>query len=914
MVIEDTLFILFRRTSPEKAINSWIKSQKASSTKIPLCLNPNEKDFYNALQNQFSHYSFNEAEYAYKYAKETVEYNCGVKTGVFGLLAEAVKDLLTTDIRNECLCKYNCLLKYREITHAIYPLIFQAAFLAKNDLLTSYDRKVFSWPVNMHTNNERLHHILDKGMAENHFHIGGSSNAFEFSWICLMNNYTAERKYEFLKEKMDTVQLDSNYTISTKSDSYYLLTFKAACIRLFLYLRLKGQWIFSKDSSEKLKTDDDVKEYNIKWLKSMLSIDESECDIKATQLNDIIQSLKLLCPKDKNGFVADYAAKEEPIAPYDDYDEPFYHGLAVRNYERRLFYSLSGEQRLLYNLFLSIFKGDNVIEPYLDLVYAYILICCKVRSELMQVNNRVGFGNFLKYQDRKEIFTENHPQYDDLRTRVAQQVVLLNPQVVSFEGRLCPAKTPVELIDKVERLQNQARYTNINDEKLQSKLFDLSKKKLHYVLHFPKSPQEYSLDDFELVRPRDYKKRDAVKTQANAIIKAREIAPDIMSIISGIDACSNEIDCRPEVFAPEFRHIRQHRYPFDGFVSEHPRPNLRITYHVGEDFLDPIDGLRAIDEAMTFLEMQGGDRLGHALALGIDCEDWYALKNHTVLLKKQALLDNLTWLYGKMHHYNVHNTAAEDQIFKWFKKLYTEIYTTSLPEPTKSLVYSVDVMDYYASLNLRGNDPTIYYHNPEGTKSERSKFENDITETTAEPWKIRKNAGLNYDPVSNALYHYYHYNKEMKYKSDKRIEYYVPKCIIDAISEVQEKIQYDVSRKSICVECNPSSNFLIGTFKDYLKHPIFQFNNSFLYSSNDNRALRKNPKISASINTDDLGIFDTSLENEYALLACALEKHNEYCDEDEVILPDNIYSWLDYIRQQGLYQSFFYIDPFIKQN
>ena len=121
-------------------------------------------------------------------------------------------------------------------------------------------------------------------------------------------------------------------------------------------------------------------------------------------------------------------------------------------------------------------------------------------------------------------------------------------------------------------------------------------------------------------------------------------------------------------------------------------------------------------------------------------------------------------------------------------------------------------------------------------------------------------------------------------------------------------MQYDISLKNIGIECNPSSNWLIGTFKDYLKHPIFRFNNKHLYAANDPRFNLSNPRLSASINTDDLGIFDTTLENEFALMACALERHNQFCDEDKVILPDNIYAWLDYIRQQGCEQSFIHID------
>lgn len=900
MVIEDTLFILLRRVTPETVIESWKENVVLSkhNCRLPLSLMPDEKNFYTSLQTQFPHYSFNEAEYAYQYSKKIAENTCGKNTGIFGLIAESVNDILTTDARNECLCKYKCLLKFRELSHPIDPLIFEAAFLAKNDLKNLYTRNAFSWPLNMHTDNERLFHILNKGMSENHFHVGGSSNSFQFSWLCLMNHYSSARKEEFREQGFDECPLDTVYSTSGAKDSYYALTFKACCIRLFLFLRFKGEWLIPA------KENENVIETNNKWLSKMLSANDDECDIYASEVNDLINAQRMICFPNTQKFIADYASYEEPFPPMDDNDELFYNGLAVRNYERRLFYPLSGEQRFLYNLFLNIFKGNLNITPYLDICYLYLLIYCKVRSELMQVNNRVGFGNFLKYQDRKDVFTKNHLEYDVLRNSIAQQIVLLNPQIISFEGRLCPAKTTKELIDKISNLKKLAITPHIKNTDIKQKLTNVAQKKLHYVLHFPKKPQEYTNNDFELLRPRDNVLREQIKSQALAIIEARKISPDVMSLISGIDACSNEIDCRPEVFAPEFRHIRNYRYDFDDLSSEFPKHRMRITYHAGEDFLDPSDGLRAIDEAISFLEMGGGDRIGHALALGIDCEDWYCLKKHTVLLKKQALLDNLIWLYGKMHYYNIHNPEAEDQIFKWFKKLYTDIYTNSLPEPTKSIIYSVDMMDYYTALNLRGNDPYIYFHNPEGSKEERRLFEKSFEKAEIDTWKIRNKAGKNYDLVSNALYHNYHFNKTIKIKSDERIEYYVPKCIIDLVCMVQEKLQYDISLKNIAVECNPSSNYLIGTFKDYLKHPIFKFNNSFLYSSDDKRCLKKNPKISASINTDDLGIFDTSLENEFALLACALEKHNEYCSSEEIILPDNIYSWLDYIRQQGCDQSF----------
>ena len=212
-------------------------------------------------------------------------------------------------------------------------------------------------------------------------------------------------------------------------------------------------------------------------------------------------------------------------------------------------------------------------------------------------------------------------------------------------------------------------------------------------------------------------------------------------------------------------------------------------------------------------------------------------------------------------------------------------------------------MDYYSSLGMRGNDPMIYYKNPENPQ-----FRDEIMDELKhikemEPWRIRRGTER-YDELSMVLYYYYHFNYVMKKTSDEIVEYPISRCIIEAVCALQEKMRYDISRRNIAIECNPSSNFLIGTFKDYLKHPIFRFNNKGLFPSFDPRSQIPNPYISASINTDDLGIFNTSLENEYALMACALEEYNEYCSRDEVVPPDNIYNWLNNIRQNGLNQSF----------
>ena len=915
MITENALQILLRRTPPEEAIRSWLEDYRGTaslSKKGPLCLCPSNRHFHSALQNEFSHYSVDEAEYVYLYAEQESFLASKAKKdhGVFGLIVNSVGDMLTTDSRNECLCKYKSLLSFRELTHPIDPLIFISAFLAKRDSDMSADRHIFSWPPTLRTDNTRLYHMLDHGISENHFHIGGSSNAFMFSWICLMNHFTADRRREFKEQGMDDYPLDNiSVGYSGSLETNYTLTFKAACIRYFLYQRIMGRWAVYPEDDDGIT---ELRRYNDRWIAYRMAVSSAdECDVLAHDLNSRVGALRELCtPNNDDGFVPDYAMYGEPLPPLDDDDTSLYPSIAVRNYERRLYRPLSGEQRFLYHLFRAIYLSDDNITPYLDLAYAYLLIYCRIRGELIQVNNRVGFGNFLKYQDRKDHFTEKWPQYDEMRSLIAQQTVLANPQVVTFEGRCGPSSTADALINKIKNLYKLASVSPFWDtfpagEELARRTLKNATEKMHYVLHFTKVAQPISKkEEFEITNPRDSKRRRLVREQSMAIIEAFDRNPEIMSKVTGIDAASNEIGCRPEVFAPDMRRIRQSRSEFVDFAHKHTAPVPRITYHAGEDFLDPIDGLRAIDEAVRLCEMSNGDRLGHALALGIDCAEWYSVKKNTVMLRKQALLDNLTWLFGKMHQHNIQNRAAEDEIQRWFKKLFTEIYTDNLTVQN-SILYSVDVTDYYSSLGLRGNDPMLYEINPDEGKESRKKLSEVLHNASAtEPWKFCRKAGADYDPLSTALYHYYHFNYQMKLASDVIVAYSVPRCIIDAVSELQSKMQYEISRRGICIECNPSSNFLIGTFKDYLKHPIFRFNNKYLFPDTDPRSREKNPYIMASINTDDLGIFDTSLENEYALVACALEVRNEHCREEDMIPPDNIYTWLDNIRHNGVDQSF----------
>ena len=942
MITEDILRVLFRDVPATKAIERW-ENRGAGKNPEPLCVDFDRELAQTALMNRAHHYSVDDAEYAFNHIQQInlEPHMGGLKDfGVFGLLAHATRNMLTTDVQNDCLCKSESLLDFRRLAHPIGPMIFVAAFLAHRDIAHPFQRQVFSWSPIVRSDNDELQIVLNRGMAENHLHIGGSTDAANFQWVCLMNHISGNRKSEFQKMNLESQPLDSH----PSETLLFPLVVKAAYIRYFLYCKLQGVFAF----------ENDLKQEDIQITRYM-RMPLEDCEQYTRDLDNYTYALRALCSEEDgtDTFVADYALYGEPMPPLDDSDLSHIRGRATRNYERRLYRSLAGEQRFLYYLFKAIYQKEPSINPYWDLAYAYLLIYCKFRAELVQVNERVGFKNFLQYQNRKEYFTENQTEYDSLRSMVAQQAVTVNPQVVAFEGRMCPSDTAEKLRDKVRdmllhaiRLEHCSPYVqslmashsenisesirNLEYEKqvllmhrfnvpsdlqLALKTLQNAEQKLSYILHFPKEAQPI-LDAyanppgiaelFELTHPRDSKMRDRVKLQSNAIINARSKYPHVMSWITAIDAASSEIDCRPEVFAPQFRQMLQN-IPHSGspYENEYSAPPLRITYHAGEDFLDPIDGLRAIDEAIEFLEMRAGDRIGHALALGIDCEEWYAFKGNTVLLQQQALLDNLVWLYGNMLKYNIPDAEVETHVRKWFKKLFKQIYVDKLDcDKNGSILYNIDIEDYFASLALRGNDPLLYIHNPDGGKDERDNFKKTLKTAEDEPWKLRDKAGKGFDNISNALYHYYHWNYAMKLESSRIIEYVVPQCIVRAVSLVQKNMQFHIAKCGIGIECNPSSNYLIGTFRDYLKHPIFQFDNRHLYSPANSAGQKPNPHIKASINTDDLGIFDTSLENEYALMASVLHVNNQYCLPKDEILPQQIYTWLDHIRQNGCEQNF----------
>ena len=573
-------------------------------------------------------------------------------------------------------------------------------------------------------------------------------------------------------------------------------------------------------------------------------------EIKLSLLMSDIQELIMLTGNiygaTIDGTVLDYALEKDMI-----------------QYNNNICRLLAGERRFLYECYRRILSNSFNSEQK-NIFYAYLLIRADFRGEIIQNNDKTGFSNFSDYQDRKEYFIEGHKEYEDELVRLALNETLEKKNIFSLEARICPKNTSTELYCRLKRYEKLVKQGDHKD----------SYEKLIYVFHFPKLSDK----TFKEGVPRNDNVRRMAARQARSIAALLDRGKEINQHLKGIDACSSEIACRPEVFGQVFRYLSD--------------KGLHLTYHAGEDFFDIVDGLRAIDETLLFCGLNRGDRLGHALALGIAPEQHYCRKGYRIVLSKQILLDDIAWMYCKANELGCYiEEKLKTQLIEKYYQLYKEIFENNIKENICPSIH-----EYYQSWKLRGDDPEVYKLN-----------EDDFGKLSVEKEIICfnrycLNAQINNDNIRQnkryrQLYYLYHYNKDIRNKGDEIVEYKIQKEYISLVRQIQDKMIQKLACIGIGIETNPSSNYLIGTIAKYEEHPILRFNSRKLKPSNGGNNL------CVSINTDDQGVFDTLLENEYGLMALALKKAT---DENMNYIYDieDIYEWIDYVRGMGIDQVF----------
>lgn len=714
------------------------------------------------------------------------------------------------------LVRFENLLEWDGFCNKVDANIIISAFIAKHEHI-----KLDEIGAVIGHDNVVLNNLLKNGVSDNHAHLKASGYSAEMNTSSLML-CSFEEDDAIIKFIRRAKLIPNNF--ARNEDEALLIIKKLKFIRLYLeaycesFAKKSEMPVLQKDAIAILTAGDDCL-FKQKWLKEWL-------DERLDMLTE------------------EFITKKDMMKYF------------------------SIERSFMVRLFRILPKLNN---GFLNLVFnIYLAGISQLRFYFVQDNAGMGFKKFKMREEIKEDLLEfnmhsSHKVIDEKELlKSAFDRYYRSGIVKNVEFRIAP-KTPDKMNSFLKMIER------CNEEVFEKHATDYKEKnieKINYgiIIHFIKEefPQEY--EDYGW---RWEKLRERIAKETDSIQKFLETNSKYSDRIVGVDAANYEIYCRPEVFAPFFRKIR---------IETAETREMGITYHVGEVFDALCSGLRAIDETIRFINMRRGDRLGHAMALGIDVKQYRKCKRNLCIITLQNLVDNLAWMYYMLGGHKDKNIAT----LLYFLKDRFDYYCKRLYDRT-DLFFSI--LDYIDSWLLRGDIPEYYIFN-------------DILRN--EPWVLNQNKESFNSARNNAIAIKIH----LKYLQDKQIfkngeeiihlepqdEYW------QALELAQTTLKRQVYEKEIAIETNPSSNHKISHISKLIDLPFLSFNKYGLLHNRDQMTVSNENDLLISINTDDCAIFQSDIANEYALIVAALQKE-EYQNQ-------SIYKYIDYLREMSLYQTF----------
>lgn len=380
--------------------------------------------------------------------------------------------------------------------------------------------------------------------------------------------------------------------------------------------------------------------------------------------------------------------------------------------------------------------------------------------------------------------------------------------------------------------------------------------------------------------------RKEMITSAEVLENMRSSIPLLADYVVGLDAASEENAAEPWVFAPVYKAIRQKSItkPLvqDGEGDIRRVNNLGFTYHVGEEFRHILSGLRHVDEVVNEFQFKAGDRLGHAISLGVDIDYWVE-RNEAVIIPLQEYMEDLLWLWGKRvyHNWNMFFDvdALEGQVLDYVKSVLGDVSGLTIP-----VLYEAYKMKFEKDYDRIFDETRMLI-----AKKPKDSFPMNITKghfcrlySKDSPyglmWTSRKIFCTFFCPAYYSLYNH-------------PILVHVDKNKAELFKAIQKAVAKEVEQRGIYIETNPTSNLSIGELNSLQDISIMKLNARELYDEQ-----RLAYEILATVNSDNPVIFNTNCENEHAYVYHALTSYG--------FPKERVLHWIDKIRQMGLDSSF----------
>lgn len=379
----------------------------------------------------------------------------------------------------------------------------------------------------------------------------------------------------------------------------------------------------------------------------------------------------------------------------------------------------------------------------------------------------------------------------------------------------------------------------------------------------------------------------------NETLTPLPVTADLFNLVRGIDVAGNENDTPIEVFAPAIRVLRASQKGTDSPLYNHRR-QMHLTIHAGEDYSHLVCGLRSIDETVTFCAYQQGDRLGHALALGVDVKLW-AQRQQRIYLTAGKHLDNLVWCHAqaiKIIKTNSFFYAAipllEQKIASWSTYIYDEPFS-----PT--MLYQAWLLRRNWPNDMLGDELSMWQPDHHFIKNTKNQKIVDLWRRHVGDEQFAEQTPKLHKVVIVHLSHSKYIEEEsLSTTQDKDT---ISPIELDLITAIQDMLIEEYATKQLILEVCPTSNIYIGRFDSYHEHPIFRWyppKKEWLQNGQPfNKFGLRHGAINVCINTDDAGLMPTTIENEHQLL-------KESAIHDHSISSESAERWIDKIRQIGI--------------
>lgn len=467
-----------------------------------------------------------------------------------------------------------------------------------------------------------------------------------------------------------------------------------------------------------------------------------------------------------------------------------------------------------------------------SLLHFYLLLMHQFFRLLVQHPDQYGFDQFQYITlDGGREAVENG-RSSSFQRRFSQFCGMYGTELDLLEARF----SPKDSVDKNYRMLRTLwlGYQKAMQEEIGAgrAIYDIS-----LVAHFIKKAEKKEYTNIRYSKLRDDIMRKA-QVLAATQRRLKKSDPELAKRLVGKDAASNELDTPPEVFAPTFRYLKR-----QGITA--------TTYHAGEDFTHVLCGMRAVYEAFYFLDMDSGDRIGHATAIGIDPETCCGDAFTSIFCPRGVWLDSLVWLTWMLQqHPRLADLRPQIPSFVAdIERIYRDIYRSRCPE--------LPVL--WAAWQLRTLDPQILDKPDDAVAiAEDTRRELCLLE------RLKDRMGKQLYPEAAEEFRRYH-AKKYRQAYDEPIGLSCnQQPSAELLRSVQDAIVQDLRDHRVAVEALPTSNVRISHYQWTKHHHVLRW----LDPCNER------PAPFVVLGTDDPGIFATTMRNEMALILRRLNRMN----------------------------------------